>query len=266
MIAQPATKKRLLIGAPLHQPPCDAYRRAVNRFMRESIEGWEARWLELGGGGITVTRNIMASIAIKEGYDVLLFVAGDIGYREDDLAREVRRCLSHFERDPEHVHVVGGLYLFKRFPLQLALSQDEARHVDEFGLIEVEKTGTDFLAISTRAMNEVIDRWEFISTRLYGHGIPLAYDSYISNDAAYQGLQWNLFGQACVYAEEGNEINFLPEDFYWCRLAREAGFKIYVDSAIRLQHWGSACFDAAAVSGIDEALACPNPKPHEAAR
>ena len=250
MIQSVATRKtRVLIACPLHNGTCDAFRRAYANLQRTPFPEYEMRWYEFGGGGITVARNHMASMAVREEYDLLIFVAGDIGFPGDDAAPAIRRAIAHYERGE---HVVGGLYLFKRHPLQLVLVQDEAREPDDFGLIEVEKTGTDFLAISVEAMRGVIDDWDEIALRVYQANIPLCFPS-------EYGKQWNLFGQAVVYNGE-YRLEFLPEDFYWCRLAREAGFKVKVDTQIRLQHWGPFNYDASTVTGIDEAVRVPNPK------
>lgn len=202
--------------------------------------------MEFGGGGITIARNVLAGIAIREKYDVLLFVAADIGFKDNKMSDAVRRILSHFEKPA--VNIVGGVYLFKRFPLQIVAAQDEDRGIDEDGLIEVNRTGTDFLAIRVSALNEIIDAWPNIEI--------LEYD-------CERGREWNLFGQCVVATDNGNR--FLPEDFYFCHIAKQAGFQILIDSQIRLQHWGQHNYDANGVTGIETALTLPNPEPQYAA-
>lgn len=247
--------KKLFIGCPLHNGTCDAFRTGYGNLILKGVPGWELRWYEYGGGGITLARNRMAAEAIRRGFDVLLFVSGDIGFHENDMPGAISRILAHFDR-PE-VSCAGGVYLFKRYPLQIIVSQDQAREVDEHGLIEVNRTGTDFMAIRVSALNEVIQKWQGISEKLYAAQVPLSYQ-------AESGTEWNLFGQAPAFAEDGETVIFLPEDFYWCRLAREAGFKIHIDTQIRLQHWGRFNFDANGVNGIEEALKTPNPEFHHA--
>lgn len=264
METTPATgqkKRTVFIGCPLHHGCCDAFRRAYGNFIKKLVPGWEVTWYELAGPGITIARNMMASLAIRQKYDVIIFLAGDIGFSGDNCSRDIVRTLSHFERDPENVHVVGGLYLLKRFPLRLNLNQDQDRHPDEHGLMQVMETGTDFLAISIRSMQKVIDEWPAISSKLYGAPVPLEYDSNIADENKFVGKEWNIFGQAPVWDSRLGRNRFLSEDFYWCLLAHEAGFKIYVDTQVRLQHYGSYCYDVNTVQGIDRAIAVKNPQP-----
>ena len=60
---------------------------------------------------------------------------------------------------------------------------------------------------------------------------------------------------------KGEMPEFLPEDLYFFRLCREAGVSIKLDTRIRLQHWGAYNYDAATVSGIEEAACRLNPPP-----
>jgi hypothetical protein len=34
------------------------------------------------------------------------------------------------------------------------------------------------------------------------------------------------------------------EDYHFCRIAREAGFKITMDPSVRLKHWGQFAYGA----------------------
>ena len=253
--------RKCLVAIPLHAPPCDAFRRGYSNLLAQMVRSngllgdWKLSWQERTGGGLVLVRNILAAKAIKENHDVLFFLAGDIGCAEDNLARDLSRILSHFDR--EDVNLVGGCYLFKRIPLRLVVNQDEWRKPDEFGLIEVANTGLDFMAIRVSALVNIIEQWPLISARMYGAVIPLAYESFIDNEGRSQGLQWNLFGMAPVFA--GDHVEFLPEDYYFQRLAKEAGCKIQVDTHVRLQHYGLHNFDAATATGIEEAIATVNP-------
>lgn len=259
--------KKVLVGCPLIGGGCDAFRRGYAELMKNGVKGWDVFWSEGGPtiGGITIARNYLAGKAIREDCDVLLFLAGDVGYKGDRFSEAVTRILSHFERDG--VDVVGGVQLFKKFPLQVMVAQDEDRAIDEHGLIEVEKTGTDFLAIRVKAMQRVIEKWASISSKLYHGYFPLSYDSNTGNAEQAHGMEWNIFGQGVVFSGDNVTTEFLPEDFYWCRLAREAGMKVMVDTQLRLQHWGQHNYDASTVQGLEEALttAMPKHKPSKAA-
>lgn len=253
-------RKRVLIVVPLHHGACSAYRRAYVEFVknREKVE-WDAVWMEIEGTGLSIARNIAAGRAMKERFDVLLFLAGDIGFKDDDCSGTVKRVLSHFER--EETMIVGGCYLFKRLPLQLVACQDQNRKVDEFGLVEEKFVGTDFTAIRTLALRSIIGQWDGISRALYGSVQPLSYESFVANDGSSKGTHWNMFAQTVVRNERDGSPEFLPEDLYFFRLCREARISIKLDTRIRLQHWGSYNYDAATVSGIEEAACRLNPQP-----
>jgi hypothetical protein len=260
MVSEARHARRVLIGIPLHGGMGDAMRRGYGKMMKEGLaDGWEYEWKEVGGSGITAARNYLAAKAVNEGFDVLVFLAGDIGFRGDDLPAHLNRVLSHFKDDVRGL-VVGGIYLFKQLPPRLVLDQDENRNIGKDGLLQVRATGTDFMAIDVQALHVVIAKWKDVSQKLYGAIIPLEYDSNMENKPKAQGKAWNIFSQGVIFSEDGTATEWTTEDFYWCRLVREAGLKVYVDMGIRLQHWGKGNYDAAQVTGIEEAASTAMPR------
>jgi len=222
--------RSVLICTPLHHGESGLFRKGYGELALYRVPGWEFSWYEVGGCGITHARDIGAAKAIKDGYDVLLFIASDIGFTQ----KHVVKVLSHFERDPS-VAVVGGMYLLKKFPYRLCLNQPDRTRVQDpvTGLLEVHETGTDFMAISVEALKKVV-----------GAHPELEYDDYDDLDTpkTSRGTAWNIFNMGVVV--ENGKRRFLTEDFWWCRYAREAGYKIHVDTSIQLKHDGRFVFDA----------------------
>jgi hypothetical protein len=254
--------RRVLIAVPLHNGVCDAFRRGHMELVAKQAQltGWAITWNEYGDCGLTIARNNAATRCLVEKFDVLLFLAGDIGFKDDSLSREVKRVLSHFER--EGVYVVGGTYLFKRQPLQIVACQDQNRTVDEHGLVTMKWLGMDFCAIRFGALWKIKCMWGLISSKLYGAVLPLSYKSFISNDGSAKGEHWNFFAQTVVHNERAGEPpEFLPEDMYFFRLCREATIPLQLDTRIRLQHWGKNNFDAGSALGIEDAACRMNPPP-----
>jgi hypothetical protein len=222
--------KSVLICCPTHHGESGLFRAGFGDLILNRIPGWEFSWYEVGGCGITHARDIGAARAIKEDYDVLLFIASDIGF----TAKHIQKVLSHFERDPS-VAVVGGMYLLKKFPYRMCLNQPDRTRVSDpaTDLLEVYETGTDFMAISVESLKKVVAAHP-----------ELRYDDYDDLDTpeTRRGIAWNIFNMGVV--EENGKRRFLTEDFWWCRYARKAGYKIHVDTSIQLKHDGRYVYDA----------------------
>lgn len=219
----------VIFVAPLHHGENKIFRESYGNLLINRLPGWEFTWYDIAGCGITHARDIGAARCVKDKYDVLFFVASDIGF----TAKDCQSMLSHFERDPS-IGVVGGMYLLKKFPPRLCMNQDDrGRKIDAHGLLEVRETGSDFLAIRREALEKVISLHP-----------ELEYDDYDDLDTpeTNRGKSWNIFNMGVV--EENGRRRFLTEDFWWCRYAREAGYKIHVDTNVRLRHAGGYVWDA----------------------
>lgn len=262
-------RTRILIAVPLHHGVCHAFRKAQVKLERakgamEKDFNLEVDWQEFEGCGLTIARNLSVAFALAHDYDELIFLAGDTGFPSHNLAAVINRL--HHQLATYEFEVVGGTYLYKRHPPQVVSCQDEeGRQPNGDGLVEVQYAGTDCVAIKTEVFRKIIHHWPLISMQLYGAVIPLHCRHRVTNDGSFGGDYYNLFSEQVVVGEDG-ERELLPEDFYFFRLAHLAGCRIAVDSQIRLQHWGTYNYDAATVSGIEEALTTVNPPPIHAPR
>jgi hypothetical protein len=134
------------------------------------------------------------------------------------------------EFDPEHVaklwnleaDIACGCYAMKKRDQQWFAAWKDGKLVkdlDQFeGPTEVDFAGTGFLLIR----REVIEKLaESAPTWEGAHGpVPALFMTPIHNG----------------YLES--------EDYHFCRIARDAGFKIVMDPSVRLKHWGSYAYGA----------------------
>ncbi len=134
------------------------------------------------------------------------------------------------EFEPEHVaalwnlntDIACGCYAMKKRDAQwYAAWKDGAlvKDLDQFdGPIEVDYCGTGFLLIRRNVIETLAasaPTWEGVNGP-----VPALFMTPIHNG----GLE--------------------SEDYHFCRIAREAGFKVIMDPSVRLKHWGSYAYGA----------------------
>ena len=162
----------------------------------------------------------------------LMWVDADIGFDPDDIVRMVRT-----DKD-----IVCGIYPKKeihwrevaraakqgvppeRLPehersLVLNLIDESPDRVGADGLVEIANAGTGFMLIK-RAVFEA-----------------LADDAPSYVDASTPGIELKEFYAVSIDPDSGNSL--LSEDYHFCKLARDRGFRIYAAPWVRLNHTGT---------------------------
>lgn len=158
---------------------------------------------------VHVGRNIIAQSVLRSGSEYLLFIDSDISFPP----WAVERLLSH-KKD-----IVGGMYFKKAFPhAPLVYSckgeNYECIHNPPSTLFECDGLGTGFLLIHRKVLEKLSkDKW------VKKHGFPFNF----------------------MQKKDGNDIG---EDLAFCLRARRAGFKVFCDPSIPLQHQGEMEFDS----------------------
>lgn len=136
----------------------------------------------------------------------MVFLDADVGWRAGDFL-----ALLEYDRD-----VVAGVYPKKNgddtFPVKLLPGEIWS---DADGLIEVQGVPTGFLRIRRAVMEKLAATSEIYNAR---------------NDNAY--------ATACIFERQIHSGTRWGGDYVFCRKARAAGFKIYVDPAMRFEHSG----------------------------
>lgn len=189
--------------------------------------------------GLGLARNGCASAAIEHGFDKILFIDADIVWRPDQV-------MMLLESDKD---IIAGTYPYKSYPLKLvfnALNDDaemlgtktmpeftkflaEKRHMDPSwnGELEVRQVPTGFLMIKTKVLKELTKTVPKY-TRQNIPGTP-------SRD------EYNFFRVGLTPAPSG-KIVYETEDFGFCHVAQENGFKVYLQTKVVVDHLGTHIF------------------------
>jgi hypothetical protein len=161
---------------------------------------------------VTRARNEMTASFLATKHSHMMWIDADIEFELEDVAK-----LWNMEAD-----IAVGVYAMKKPDKQwFAAWKDGAlvKDLDQFkGPIEVEYAGTGFMLIKREvieALARTVPSYEGPNGR-----VPALYMTPIHNDG------------------------FESEDYHFCRIAREAGFKIMMDPSVRLGHIGQYRFGA----------------------
>ena len=187
------------------------------RFMSEKKITMMRPYLQ--GSSLPALRDTMcAERAIAENARYLMFIDADMVFRPDDVYRLMER----------NVDVVGGLAFGKAAPYPPVCATfrsdgfpvncmyglpDFYDKMQEGALVDVYGTGTGFMLIKTEVLKEVKPpRFMFPWTKKYNVG----------SDEPF----WGYGG----------------EDYYFCKKARLAGFRVCTDFGVRVGHVGTKVY------------------------
>lgn len=173
-------------------------------------------WRVRGYSAIDAARNQMASDALAQGFQELMWIDADIVFDPDDVDKLRRHDLP----------LVCGIYA-KKSRRQFACSFLPQTHQVVFGVngrvIEILYCGFGFV-LTRRIVYETMQR----QLRL-----PLCNQRFQENLIPYF---------APLVSGEGEQAWYLGEDYSFCERARRCGFHVLADTTIRLWHVGSYRF------------------------
>jgi hypothetical protein len=179
--------------------------------------GYEVRRMA-GHSAIDMARSIMASDALAEGFDELVWIDADIGF-----------SVEAFERLRSHdLPVVCGIYPKKglrELACHVMPGTKEIVFGEGGGLIPLLYAATGFLY--TRR-----DVYETMRERL---SLPLCNARF---GRGFYPYFLPMTVEDTTNLESGPDHWYLGEDFAFCERARRAGFEIMADTSIRLVHVG----------------------------
>ena len=185
---------------------------------------------------ITKARNKLVANFINSECTDLLFVDADVVINVDAVTRLL--ALST-DRD-----IVAGTYPRRatdaKFFLDFHLDENNQLEFDENGLMRVESVATGFMLIRRHVIEHLIaahPEWEYKGD---GDG----------------DVEYAVFDFAIV------DGNYIGEDYLFCRRAREAGFKVYLDPMISLPHIGTQEFTRDFHQDALQPLLKEHAKPH----
>jgi glycosyltransferase involved in cell wall biosynthesis len=167
-----------------------------------------------GCSAVDVARNRLASAALHEGAESILFIDSDLGFDPADALRLLAR--------PEPV--VGGVYAKKG---RRELTSVFAEGVEEvvfgahaFGLYPMKYAATGFLRIKATVLRRMIEEL----------GLPLC-------NTDWGRGEWPFFQPTVVETEKGGH-HYLGEDWAFSHRLGRIGVTPLADTSIRLWHYG----------------------------
>jgi hypothetical protein len=162
-----------------------------------------------------LARNTSAADFLKSDSTHLMFM--DVDILDPRCADHIERMLGHDEA------LVGGLYPKKdeKKLTWVCNALPDRPPEDERGLISLRHIGTGFMLIKREVFERMID----------DHGDKIAY----LEDETDRPL-WDFFDMPRV---DGRKLS---EDWYFCNVARQLGFKVWGDTKVLLMHVGTAVF------------------------
>ena len=175
-----------------------------------------AVWRVRGYSAVDAARNQMATDAIAQGFDELIWIDSDVVFQPDD----VDRLRAH------NLPFVCGLYAKKsrrEFAATFLQGTASVRFGQSGGLTEVRFCGFGFV-YTRREVYDTIHRQMRLPVCNQRFGSPLV----------------PYFAPLVLNDGQGNW--YLGEDYGFCERARQCGFKVMADTTIRLWHVGTYRF------------------------
>ena len=162
-------------------------------------------------GDSLVTRARNATVATfldMPEVDYLMFIDSDIHFSR----WQIQRLRQH------NKGIVGGVYLKKKLPYQPVCNNKMG---EEGNLTIMREIGTGFMMIRRDVLEKMKEAFPERKYKPYSH--------------ERQSENYYNFFDVGVDDENGY---YLSEDYYFCKLARELGYNIYLDQEILVQHSG----------------------------
>lgn len=248
-------KKRVLLGTPLKGNLTLPYVKGLVSLFRSATPQDDAEFLPLVAEGtyVNFNRNDLVETACHNGFDELLMVDSDMEWMPGH-ARQIR---SHA------ADIVGAAYC-KRKPgePEMLFHPVAGAKPDERGLLEVNDVAAGFLWVRTSVFTKLREhnphlhfhwrgdrhaRCNFFPIQIFGPNTAEARLAQIKSILADITLQGDKLGAHVFEAAHGvrDPGVLVGEDYSFCRLAKEAGFKIYADTKVVLRHVGPIRYPAA---------------------
>lgn len=187
----------------------------------EALRALERRgyrvWRRFGSSAIDQARSQLATDALAEGFDELMWIDSDIGFSPDavDMLRQ------------HDLPLVSGVYAKKnsRAIACYKLPESESFVFGEGGgLTELHYAATGFLHTRREVYEKIADNEQ----------LPVCNLRFDRPIVPY-------FLPMLLPEDDGNHW-YLGEDFAFCERARRSGFAVYADTRIRLEHFGTYGF------------------------
>lgn len=205
-----SSRRVILVPVGTHiDPECDDALRVLER------RGY-AVWRVRGYSAVDAARNQMATDALAQGFDELIWIDSDVAFRPDDIDH----LRSH------NLPFVCGIYPKKsrrEFAATFLPGTRSVRFGTGGGLTEIRYCGFGFVHTRKEVYRAVQEKLR----------LPTCNQQFGSLLVPYF---------APLVVNDGQGFWYLGEDYGFCERARQAGFQIMADTSIRLWHVGNYRF------------------------
>ena len=169
-------------------------------------------WREYGWSAIDQGRSALTQKAVDEGFEHIIQIDADVGFYPDDIFKLVGHNLP----------ICAACYSVKGWPVLTTEFLHDGEYVfgPQGGLHEVKYVATGFLYTHRSVYEKVAAHFKMERVKIWGgqyNSHPFYLPQIINNNGS---------------------LEYLGEDFSWIHRCREAGYKVYVDTTIRLTHIG----------------------------
>lgn len=211
--------QKLFIGIPIYGAVDIHFFDSMMKFI-EQRKGFNCVvHFQYGDSLVSRARNSIVMEFLKTDCTHLLMIDSDLVFSIE----QIKRLFSHGE------DVVGGLYPKKKqgeveFVFNCLTPPEQ---MDSRRLTLVKYVGTGFLCVSRKVFEKIISE--------YG-------DELIFKVDGKEGKIGFDFFKVGVYKYPDGNRRYLSEDWYFCQMATDLGFKIYADNGILLKHSGGAVY------------------------
>jgi hypothetical protein len=244
----PKTKASLFVATPMYGGMCtgmyaSAVMQCVGMFGQNNIQMYYS--FMMNESLITRARNSMAYDFLKSDATHLMFIDADIGFNPADIPRMV----------DADVDIICGLYPKKEInwvEVDAAVKrgvppQQLANHTGAFVVnlphgeqtksgninqpMEIANGGTGFMLIKRKVFEDLADKVPSYTNDMY-HAVDTVREVKVIKEFFATSID-----------EESNRL--LSEDYHFCKIARQAGFKVYAAPWAHFTHTGTYGFSGA---------------------
>lgn len=194
---------------------------------------------------ITRARNSLAYDFLASDATHLLFIDADIGFNPNDIVEMVKRdvdiCCGLYPKKEIHWARVAEAVKNGVTPNELKdhtgtfvvnLVGERRTEVKMNELFEIDNGGTGFMLIKRGVFEALADKVPEYNN-----------DMYLAVDTERKPKMIKEFFATSIDPESNNRL--LSEDYHFCKLARQHGFKIHAAPWVQLSHTGTYVFSGA---------------------
>lgn len=175
----------------------------------------------VGDALISRARSIIGSAFLRSEADVLLSIDSDIWFRPQDAISLAEKAMDH--------DIIAAMYMTRALETQpaLMLPDEPVIFAADQEPVETPFVSTGFVAVNRKVF------------RTLSEELPLCHRGW--SDRGENTSFWPFYMPFTI-PWEGDGHMYLSEDWAFCKRAKDAGFKVWLDPSIRLGHLGQTMF------------------------